>query len=116
MGAAEVDQANAVSPGWLGAYPVKCVIVESRRENRFEKAARLAHLLGRGQIEWPVQPDDPAKRAQRIAFIRADERRGDIGRGRGAAGIIVLENAGRRLRELTHEPQCAIEIEQIVER
>ncbi len=49
-----------------------------------------------GEVDRPVESDDTAECARRVALVRPLERGGwGIGQG-GAAGIVMLEDAGRR--------------------
>ena len=83
-------------------------------ENRFQKSAGPAHSLGRGAIDWAVQTHDAAERTDRIAFVGELECAGRLGGDGGAAGIVMLEDAGRRLGELADQPQRTVEVQQVV--
>ena len=70
----EVEQTDAVAPAWLGPEPFEGVVVEAGGQDRFQESARLAHSLGRGAIDRPVQAHDAAEGADRIALVGAFER------------------------------------------
>ena len=90
--------------------------LEAGREDRLEEPAGLAHPLGRRPVDRPVQADDPAEGADRVALVGALERLARSPADRGAAGVVVLEDARGRLGEHPDQPQGAVEVEQVVVR
>jgi hypothetical protein len=70
--------------------------------------------FGGCHIDGAVQPDNGAERTDRISFVGFVERISQSSRHRTAAGIVVLDHAGRRLSVLRHDRLGGVKIEQIV--
>ncbi len=113
---AQLHQAHTVAPRGLGGEPLEGVGLEAGRHDAFEEPAGRGHLLGRGAIDGPVQPDDAAEGAHRVALIGPFEGRGQVARLGGPAGVVVLEHHRRRLPEQAHEADGAVQVEQVVVR
>ena len=112
----DVDQPHAVLPAWAGGQALEGLALEPGGKNRLQEPARRAHLLGRRQVDRAVEPDDSSVRADRVALVGPLERRGEIVRDRGAAGVVVLEDAGGRARRTAGSGGGRVQVEQVVVR
>ena len=101
-------------------FQVGRVVSISKRGSRCKPGAMMHSMNRPGSViaqrgrfvDFAVETEHAAVGAERIALVgmpeRLDQRLGD----RGAAGIVVLDDHGRRLGEFADQVQGAIEIEQ----
>ena len=64
--------------------------IEAGGEDRLEEPARAAHPLGRGEVDRPVQADDAAEGADRIALVGPLEGRGQVVATAAPQGLLCL--------------------------
>src|SRR5690606_24982578 len=64
-------------------------------------------------IDGAVEGEDAAEGRERVAVPGGGEGIGEGGGGRGPAGVVVLDDDGRRPRELAGEVQRRVEVEDV---
>src|SRR5690554_1961082 len=88
-------------------------LVEGGRDDAFEEGLREHRR--RRLVDLAVQGDDPAKCACRIGFTRKAIRLGERIGARDAAGVRMLYDDGRGLRELAHGVERRVDVDEIIE-
>ena len=89
--------------------------LEAGGEDRLQESAGDWHIRSAvARSTGRFSADDPAEGADRIALVGPLESRGRVVGDRGAAGVVVLEDAGRGLGEQPDQPQGTVEVQQVV--
>ena len=89
--------------------------LEVGSDDGLDEQARGGQHLGRGGVDAAVQPQHGAEGAERIAGQGLAEGFGQaVGHG-GAAGVVVLDDRGRRGGEIADNGQRAVEVQEVVE-
>ena len=95
-----------------GAHVVASL--EARRDHRLDEG-RDERTRG-VDVNRAIEPDDPAKRRERIRLTCVDVRIGEGVAGRNPARVGVLDHDSRRLGELERNARGGVEIQQVRER
>ncbi len=97
----------------LGAEGLERAVLVARREQDLDEL--LGERLRRGGVDGPVERDDAAERAQRVALERGAVGAREVGGDGGAARVVVLDDhAGGRVAEVAQEGAGRVEVEDVV--
>src|SRR5262249_43764486 len=90
-------------------------LLDARRRDDLEEGLARRDAVGERGRERPVERDDAAERAARVALEREIEGALGVGGDRDAARIRVLDDPGAGALELPREPPRRVGVEVVVE-